>query len=80
MPEKIILTDWPKPKSIIAHVRGVETEKLQQINQDLFHSMMFSHSELAGGYSIIYYADEIEKELKFRKAPAHPAHGSCNGF
>jgi hypothetical protein len=78
--QKIILTDWPKPKSIIAHVRGVETEKLQQINQDMFHFMMCSHTESAGGYSITYYADEIKAELKFRKAKLHPAHEGCNGF
>ena len=77
---KIILTDWPKTKYIEAHLRGVETKKLQEINQDMFHFMMGSHSEIAGGYCITYYAEKIEAELKFRREALHPAHGSCNGF
>lgn len=63
----IVLTDWPKTKHIYAHLRGVETEKLLELRKQLFHLMMMSRTEMAGGYAITYCADEIEEELKFRK-------------
>jgi len=76
MPEgKIILTDWPKLKSLSANMRGVETETLQRINVEMFHLMMGGQTEVAGGYAIWYDSDKVEEELKFRKAPLHPAHG-----
>ena len=76
---KIILTDCPKTKNIDANLRGVETEILQKINIEMFHSMMCSHDEEAGGYIICYDYKAVGEELKFRKAALHPAHGSCHG-
>lgn len=77
---KIILTDWPKTKCINANMRGVETETLQKINIEMFHFMMCSHDEEAGGYIIRYDHRAVEEELKFRKVALHPAHGSCHGI
>jgi hypothetical protein len=76
---KIILTDWPKLKYIEANYRGLETEHLQKLNQQMFHLMMCGLTDEAGGYAIGYNYKEVEKELKFRKASLHPAHESCNG-
>ena len=63
----IILTDWPKFKTIPANMRGITTERLLDIRNQLFHSMMDETSETVGGYHIFCSAKAIEKELKFRK-------------
>jgi hypothetical protein len=64
----IILTDWPKPAHIKAHLRGVETEKLKKLRCQMYHTMMGSVSESGGGYWIDYNYEKVEEELKFRKA------------
>jgi hypothetical protein len=64
---KIALTDYPKPKHIQVHYRGVETETLVQWYKQLFHLMMVSGSVESGGYTIYYDYKDIEQELKFRK-------------
>jgi hypothetical protein len=66
MKNKIILTDWPKPRHIEAHYRGVETEKLVKIREQLFHTMMMDYVEEAGGYTILYNNRAIERELSYR--------------
>ncbi len=66
MKDKIILTDWPKPKHIEAHYRGVETETLLKWLRYLYHGMMVSGSEEAGGYSIHYDDKGVTNELGFR--------------
>jgi len=64
----IVLTDYPKPEYIRAHVRGVSTEELLAIRKRCFHSMMFSETIEAGGYIIDFRSDEVQKELEFRRA------------
>jgi hypothetical protein len=66
---QIILTDWPKPKSIEANYRGVETEKLLSLRLSMFHTMMSTTSEVTCGYVIYFRDDKVEEELKFRKVP-----------
>ncbi len=75
---KIILTDWPKFETIEAHYRGVETRKLLKAHSFCFHGMMCCDSEQAGGYTIVYYPDAIEKELKFRNI-AIPTYSKSDG-
>jgi len=65
-PTKIILTDWPKPKLIEAHLRGVETEELIEKFKEMYHLMMGFTCEEAGGYVIEYTPEGIKEELKFR--------------
>lgn len=64
--QKIILTDYPKLKHISANLRGVATEKLLKLRDQLFSTMMSFTDEEAGGYAIFYDAIEIVKELEFR--------------
>lgn len=64
--EKIILTDWPKVERINANLRGVTTEKLLEIRDQMFHLMMGTHAEEAGGYVIFYDCEKLDDELKFR--------------
>lgn len=63
---KITLTDWPKTESIPANLRGVETDELKAKYREMYHAMMISTAETAGGYSIFYDCDAILDELKFR--------------
>lgn len=63
----IILTDWPKTKYLEAHYRGLDTERLLRLKENMFHTMMTCVSEEAGGYAIHYEADGVDKELKIRK-------------
>jgi hypothetical protein len=65
-PTKIILTDWPKPKLIEAHLRGVETEELIEKLKWMYHFMMCFTTDRAGGYVIEYTPEGIKEELKFR--------------
>lgn len=67
---KIILTDYPKTKSIKANVRGLTTEELHKWDKQLFHLMMCSMSEVAGGYCIEFDYKDIMAELKWRKEPS----------
>lgn len=62
----IILTDYPKWKHIDANYRGLTTEHLQKLKKEMFHMMMISVNDEAGGYVINYDADKVEEELKFR--------------
>lgn len=70
---KIILTDWPKTKSIEAHYRGCETDHLHKMHEQMFHLMMGAVSDSEGGYVITYYQEGVMKELEFRKE--HPKFG-----
>lgn len=68
----IILTDWPKPKHIEAHYRGVETVELIRIRKQIFHQMMTFDVKTAGGYVILFDYRQIEKELNFRNIQLEP--------
>jgi hypothetical protein len=68
MTQQIVLTDWPKTKHLDANYRGVETEKLLKWRDELFHLMMVSGAEEAGGYTVHYEPKGIDEELAFRKA------------
>jgi hypothetical protein len=66
--EKIILTDWPKFKYMDANYRGIETEELLDLRKELFHTMMCSTAETAGGWVVSISYEGINDELRFRKA------------
>ena len=65
----IVLTDYPKLKHIRANYRGLETKKLLEKHKEMFHIMMSSTFEVAGGYAIGYDTEGIERELAFRNVP-----------
>ena len=68
----IILTDYPKLKTINANLRGIPTERLVEVYKQLFHTMTDVWTETAAGYLIEYNSTQIEKELKYRKVEKIP--------
>ncbi len=61
----IVLTDWPKFKHMDANYRGMETERLLKLRDELFH-LMLDVAEQAGGWVVHIDPKGIDEELKFR--------------
>lgn len=62
----IILTDYPKIKTIPANLRGLSNEELLRIKNQMDSLMMnIGHYE-AGGYFLEYSDKDVEAELQFR--------------